>query len=221
MPDRPHTTALEELRDDPSSRKQFLRRIGGGAAAATLAVALAACGSKKPAGNQFGGAGVGTASYGQGDAGIVNYALALEYLESDFYDKVVEAGVFSGATGDLFKEIQENEHEHVDALTALAKKLGGSPPERPVTRFPLGKGAGTALRVAATLENVGAAAYLGQISVIENREVLAAALSIHSVEGRHAAKLSRLVGRNFSPDGSFASPLDMGEVSNAIESYLV
>jgi rubrerythrin len=203
-----------------ASRRRFLQ-LAGPVAAGGLAAFLAACGSSSDPQTAEDKSRDASAPKGGRDLEIVNYALTLEYLESDFYDKAVDAGIFSGATGDLFKQIQENEHEHVDALTALVKKLGGKPAERPATQFPIGSGGRRVLGLAATLENVGAAAYLGQADVIENREVLAAALAIHSVEARHAAKLNRLVGRNFSPDGSFASPMDMGEVSNAIAPYLV
>jgi rubrerythrin len=197
-----------------ASRRRFL-------AAAPLAAGaafLAACGSSSDPQTAEDKSSNASAPKGGQDLTIVNYALTLEHVEADFYDKVVAAGLFSGATGDLFKTIQQDEHQHVAALTALAKKLGGKPAERPVTRFPLGRGA---IRLAATLENVGAAAYLGQVDSIENREVLAALLSIHSVEGRHAAKLNRLAGRDPFPDGAFASPLGMEEVNNAIAPYLV
>jgi rubrerythrin len=203
-----------------ASRRRFLQ-LAAPVAAGGLAAFLAACGSSSDPQTAEDKSSDAQSPKGGKDLEIVKFALMLEYLESDFYDKVVEAGIFSGSTGDVFKEIQENEHQHVDALTALAKKLGGKPGERPVTRFPIGSGARTVIGVAATLENVGAAAYLGQADVIENREVLAAALSIHSVEARHAAKLNRLAGRNFSPDGSFASPLDMVEVTSAIAPYII
>jgi rubrerythrin len=151
----------------------------------------------------------------------VRHALTLEYIERDFYDEVLGAGVFRGVEGDDIKRILEHEHEHVDALETLAKKLGGQPPERPTTQFPIGGGRDAVLDVAITLENTAAAAYLGQVDMIEAREVLAAALSIHSIEGRHAAKLARLAGADFSPDGAFASPLSMDEVSNAILPFVV
>jgi hypothetical protein len=203
-----------------ASRRRFLQ-LAAPVAAGGLAAFLAACGSSSDPQTAEDKSSDAQAPKGGRDLEIVRYALTLEYIEADFYDKVVEAGIFSGATGDLFKEIQQNEHEHVAALTALAKKLDGAPPERPVTRFPFGGHGRSIVDVAATLENVGAAAYLGQVEAIESREVLAAALSIHTVEGRHAAKLNRLAGRNFSPDGSFASPLDMVEVSNAIAPFVV
>jgi rubrerythrin len=203
-----------------ASRRRFLQ-LAAPVAAGGLAAFLAACGSSSDPQTAEDKSSDASTPKGGKDLQILNYALNLEYVETDFYDRVVEAGLFSGPTGDLFKEIQQHEHEHVDALAALAKKLGGSPAERPATQFPIGKGARTVLDVAATLENVGAAAYLGQADVIENRELLAAALSIHSIEGRHAAKLNRLAGRNFSPDGPFASPLAMEEVNVAIQPYIV
>jgi rubrerythrin len=203
-----------------ASRRRFLT-LAAPVAAGGLAAFLAACGSSSDPQTAEDKSSDAEAPKGAGDIEIVNYALELEHIEADFYDQVVEAGVLSGATGELFKEIQQNEHEHVDALTALVKKLGGTPGEPPGTQFPLGSGAATVIDVAATLENVGAAAYLGQAAIIENRDVLAAALSIHTVEARHAAKLNRLAGREFAPDGSFASPLTMEEVAVAIQPFVV
>ena len=46
------------------------------------------------------------------------------------------------------------------------------------------------LETAAAVENLGAAAYLGQARRIQTKEILAAALSIHTVEARHAAALN-------------------------------
>jgi rubrerythrin len=209
----PHQGA-EELN---ASRRRFLLAAPVAAGAAFLA----ACGSSSDPQTAEDKSSNASAPLGGQDLRIVNYALTLEYIEADFYDKVVAAGIFSGQTGDLFKQLQQDEHQHVDALTALTRKLGGHPPEKPVTRFPIGSGDRAVIGTAVTLENVGAAAYLGQIDSIENRQVLASATAIHSVEGRHAAKLARLAGRDPFPDGAFASPLDMDEVNNAIQRYVV
>jgi rubrerythrin len=203
-----------------ASRRRFLA-LAAPVAAGGLAAFLAACGSSSDPATAEDKSSDAEAPHGGQDFVIVNYALQLEYIEVDFYDQVVDGGVFSGAEGDLFKEIQQHEHEHVDALIALSKKLDGKLDERPQTQFPIGSGRTTLLDLAATLENTGAAAYLGQADLIENREVLAAALSIHSIEARHAAKLNRLVGADFCPDGSFASPLSMDEVNSAIQPYVI
>ena len=85
------------------------------------------------------------------------------------------------------------------------------------------------LATAATVENLGAAAYLGQAGRIEDKEILAAALSIHSVEARHAAALNDLAGRGFKgdgalegsiPDGAFAKPMSMDEVLKQVKPFL-
>jgi ferritin-like protein len=219
MSDRPHTSALEELRADPASRKRFLRALGGGAAAATLATALAACGKKKTAGNQFGGAGVGTAQYGQGDAGIANYALALEYLEADFYRLAVASGNLRGRVLELAKRFGEQEQGHVTTLAGTVKGLGGTPAPKPKASFTLD----TREAILATmyqLEQIGAAAYLGQVDRIQSKQVLAVALSIHTVEARHAAVIGTISGQRISPDGAFARPANSVDVLQSIRPFI-
>ncbi|HEX2126802.1 MAG TPA: ferritin-like domain-containing protein, partial [Thermoleophilaceae bacterium] len=73
---------------------------------------------------------------------------------------------------------------------------------------------------AAEVENLGAAAYLGQAPRIKSKDVLAAALSIHSVEARHAAALNRVVGKTIVPDGAFAKPASMDEVLPKVKPFL-
>lgn len=70
------------------------------------------------------------------------------------------------------------------------------------------------------MENLGAAAYLGQAGRIKSKEILAAALSIHTVEGRHAAALNQVVGRTIVPDGAFARPASMDEVLSKMKPFL-
>ena len=59
-------------------------------------------------------------------------------------------------------------------------------------------------KLAATVENLGASAYLGQAGNIKSKEILAAALAIHTVEARHAATLNSLLKMTPTPDGAFA-----------------
>jgi hypothetical protein len=107
----------------------------------------------------------------------------------------------------------------VAALEATAKKLG-KPAKAPKTEFPLDDAKSVAA-LAATVENVGAGAYLGQAGLIESEEVLAAALSIHTVEARHAAVLNMLVGEPITPDGAFAVPLSAEEVLPQVMDFIV
>ncbi|MEA2405480.1 MAG: hypothetical protein QOE08_2127 [Thermoleophilaceae bacterium] len=207
---------VEELPGgDGGSRRRFLRAAGLGAAGAA-ALAVSACGGSpgdkaKPtnSGSQL----------GEGDVNIVNFALTLEYVESDFYRQVADAKLFSGRQADLLKRIGEDEQEHVSALEAAVKKLGGKAPARPSTTFPVERAPRQVLGVGAQLEDAGAAAYLGQMRNILDRDLLATALAIHSVEGRHAGVLNRLTGQPFS-SGSFASPRTMDDVLSALGRFI-
>jgi rubrerythrin len=218
--------AMRELADDPSSRKRFLRMVGGAGAASAFAIFVAACGDDDDddGGGSAGGGKTETQRdmASSGDLEIVQYALTLEHLETDFYNAVIDAGVITDkALAETAMMIRDNEQEHVDALTATIKKLGGTP-EKPMTNFDsvLEGGPDIILETAATVENLGAAAYLGQAGRIQSKEILAAALAIHSVEGRHAAALNSVVGKTIVPDGAFAKPASMEEVLPKVQPFL-
>ncbi|MBA2629604.1 MAG: ferritin-like domain-containing protein [Thermoleophilaceae bacterium] len=215
--------AVAELAKDPSSRKRFLSMMGGAGAASALAIFVAACGddddddsaSSDQADKQ-------PKKSGGVDLEIVQYALTLEHLETDFYNAVIDAGIIKDAAlGKVATMIRDNEQEHVDALTATVKQLGGTP-QKPKTTFDavLEGGEKMVLETAATVENLGAAAYLGQAARIQSKEVLAAALAIHTVEGRHAAALNSVVGKTIVPDGAFAKPASMEEVLPQVKPFL-
>ena len=155
-----------------------------------------------------------------GDVGILNFALTLEYLETAFYEDVVKSGLFKGSDLATIRKFGEEEAEHVTALTGFVKQMGGKPAPKPKTEFPL-KSAKSVLELAGTVENLGAAAYLGQAGNIESPEVLASALAIHSVEGRHAAALNTLLGLPITPDGAFAKPATATEVLKSVEPFIV
>jgi hypothetical protein len=220
---RRKTSAIERVTKDPVSRRKFFLLTGGTGSAAAF---LAACGSddstsSTAAGTSstMGGDTAASSQFGEGDLGIVNYALTLEYLETAFYNDVAKSGLFKGDQLALIQAIAKTEQQHVDALTATAKKLGGPVAPMPKASFPL-KDAKSVLMLAATVENLGAAAYLGQAAAIESPDVLAAALSIHSVEGRHAAVLNVLTGQEPTPDGAFAKGADMSTVLDAVQPFI-
>jgi rubrerythrin len=212
---------IKQLKD-PVSRRRFLA-VGGGSTA--LAAFLAACGDDSgtttmTSGSMGSGGASETAEFGKGDVGILNYALTLEYLETAFYADVVKSGLFKGAELETIRKFGAEEAEHVEALTAAVKQLGGKPAPEPKAKFPL-ESAKSVLELAGTVENLGAAAYLGQAANIQSPEVLASALAIHSVEGRHAAVLNTLLGESITPDGAFAKPADVQTVLKSVEPFLV
>lgn len=206
--ERPVVGAVERLARDDVERKKFLKmagkRMGGGAAATSLAAFIAACGS--------------SSSSTSSDLKIVNYALTLEYLESQFYAKVVRSGLFHGKNLSVIKTFGAEEHEHVKALHKLAKSLG-KPAAKPKGKFPI-KNAAQVTKLAGVVENLGAAAYLGQAGHIHSKEILAAALSIHSIEARHAATINLLLMKSPTPHGAFAKPASMSAVLRAVKPFI-
>lgn len=208
-PAPPTESIVVRLARDDCERKKFLtmagRPIGAAAAATSLAAFISACGGSSSSGSG-------------GDLKIVNYALTLEYLESEFYAKVVKSGLFHGKVLSVLKTFGHEEHEHVTALHKLATSMG-KPAHKPKGKFPV-KNAGQVAKLAAVVENLGAAAYLGQAQHIHSKEVLAAALAIHSIEARHAATLNLLLHKSPTPNGAFAKPASMARVLRAVKPFL-
>jgi rubrerythrin len=225
-PDEHRPSALETLDRDPASRKRFLTAVGGTGAAAAFSLFLAACGSDDKSSSsssttstQKQAASSPTEMFGKGDLGILGYALTLEYLETDFYKQAAKSGKLSGKVLEVAKQFGGEESQHVQALEGAIKKAGGKLPAKPKGKFPL-KDQKSILKLAATVENVGAAAYLGQAGLIKDKEVLAAALAIHAVEARHASALNSVIGEDITPDGAFAVPMDAAAVLKAVKPYI-
>lgn len=230
---RPEGGVVEALARDDLARKKFLtmagRNIGAGAAATGLAAFIAACGStssssspSQAAASSSSTAATGTSSSGSAmdssDLKIVNYALTLEYLESQFYAKVVSSGLFHGKTLSVLKSFGAEEDQHVIALHKVASGLG-TPATKPMGKFPINSAA-QVTALAAAVENTGAAAYLGQAGNIQSKEILAAALAIHTIEARHAATLNTLLKKSPTPDGAFAKPMSMAQVLAVVKPFI-
>jgi hypothetical protein len=151
-----------------------------------------------------------------GDVDILNFALTLEYLESDFYNvKGTEVGL-TGEAKTYAKMFGEQEAEHVKALTAAIKELGGKPVVKPEFTFPA-TNQKTFLELASTLENTGVSAYNGAGPSIKNKKLLAAAGSIVQIEGRHAATIDLLIAKSPTPSGAFDKPDTEAQVLKAVK----
>lgn len=141
---------------------------------------------------------------------VLNFALTLEYLESEFYmDGLAASGLIAAEDISAFQMISMHETEHVATLTATINALGGTPVSKPTFDFTAGSGSGNGpfkgvfsnyglfLAVSQTFEDTGVRAYKGQAAnLISSNEVLRAALRIHSVEARHASHVREIRRRN-------------------------
>jgi rubrerythrin len=132
------------------------------------------------------------------DTAILNFALTLEYLQAAFYTETERIGAVSSELARVPKQLGSVERAHV---TALKKVLGRAAVKRPSFDF-----RGTTedqakfLKTAVAFEDLGTAAYKGQAARVKSPALLAAAVSIHSVEARHAAWMRYLAG--FTPAAS-------------------
>ncbi len=229
--EQPRLGVVEQLARDDVERKKFLkmagRRMGTGVAATGLAAFIAACGSSSSSSSSSTSSAAPAASStsssansasGSGDEAIVNYALTLEYLEAQFYAKVGKSGLFHGKTLSVLKTFGMEEAEHVAALKKVATQLG-TPAKEPVGKFPI-KSAAQVTKLAGAVENLGASAYLGQAGNIQSKEILAAALAIHTIEARHAATINTLLKKSPTPDGAFAKPMTMAQVLKVVKPFI-
>ncbi|PZU95867.1 MAG: hypothetical protein DCE90_11525 [Pseudanabaena sp.] len=138
---------------------------------------------------------------------VAEYALTLEKLEADFYQRAALAAVNGGLTSapqiakDAIASYGEDENRHVTDLSAALRSIGGNPeevviPENPNYSAILGRdpfaNPRDFLLAGQYVEDLGVAAYKGQVQNLlaageAGKPILAAALAIHSVEARHAA----------------------------------
>jgi hypothetical protein len=206
-----------------SARRDFLRRLGLGAAGAAA----------------FGATGVSTTSalaqQANLDVAILEFALNLEYLEAEFYVRAAEGHGLSPALlganpgpvtgGQLVpfamplvkayaQEIADEERKHVEFLRAALAALTGSPaiscPAIDFTEsFPtLASAAGlgsnfnafqndmTFLLASYVFEDVGVTAYHGAAPLITNKAILDRAAGILAVEAYHAGLIRTVLFAN-------------------------
>ncbi len=214
--------AVREAADQVSgdTRLSFLKKAGmaGGAAMSGGAVlSLLAPGSALAAG------GRPPAKFGKGDIGILNYALTLEYLEAAFYNGATAANMSLSPQAVLFlKVVTKDENAHV---AFLKKALGGRAVAEPKFNF---NGANTSpekfMATAQVLEDTGVHAYSGQALNIKSPAYVKAALSILTIEARHASVIGLLnepsagaSGANIAPNGPFDTPLAASKVLAAVK----
>lgn len=183
MPDQPLTFdqidsdgAVQEALDAVSTRASFLGKASI-ASAALLAAIVAPPDAE---------------AVSPSDAAILNFALTLEYLQAAFYTETERAGAVGSELARVPRQLGSVERAHVSALKNV---LGRTAVKRPAFNFQgVTEDQVKFLKTAVAFEDLGAAAYKGQATRVDSPALLAAAVSIHSVEARHAAWMRYLAG---------------------------
>ncbi len=173
-------------------------------------------------------------AYGQTPADVLDvlqFALTLEYLESEFYKQAVSSAAAASASAAdraALTVIRDHENAHVVFLRAAITASGGTPVTFTAANFDFSGGSAAGgtpgagpfasaftaypvlLAVAQTFEDTGVRAYKGQAGrLVNNNDVLTAALQIHAVEARHASKvrlMRRMLTGNLVPAGTTLQP---------------
>ena len=157
-------------------------------------------------------------AYGQSNPAsvtdVLNFALALEYLEWNFYNRALGLSsgsgyIPAGPDRNAITTIRNHERMHVDLFKGA---LGITGPDGYVQSdfdFTAGGAFGdldtnyqTFLKVALAFEDTGVRAFKGQAPVLKGNAVLTTALQVHSVEARHAAHIRKMVRENVTGAGA-------------------
>jgi rubrerythrin len=166
-----------------ASRRDALKTIGTVAAVASAPLAFATMARK---------------AYAQAMpkqvVAALQFALTLEQLEAAYYQQAVDAdGLIPDNTRTVFEEILAHEKEHVAFLEQALGDKAGAAPELDFTAggaFAPFEEYEQFLLLSQAFEDTGQRAYRGQAAeLVSAPEVLTQALTIHSIEARHAARV--------------------------------
>jgi rubrerythrin len=210
---QPEVNLSIDVLQSESSRRAFLAKLLGGAAAATAIAAAPA--------SVFASTGrlkYATADIPQSDAQILNFALTLEHLEANFYTTAALHFPGGSYVSRIVRILRFDEQAHVDGLTAAIKGAGYTP-VGPAVRYNFPKVFNKKhafLNLAATLEDTGVHAYLGQAPNIKTPSILLTAAAIVTVEARHTGAMRSLLHRN-PTDGPFDKGLTAAQILKIVD----
>lgn len=152
---------------------------------------------------------ISTKPSAKNDGKILQYALTLEYLEAAFYAAAVDQDNFKTPELKQFAQVvAKHEAQHVKDIKAALGKAAVKAPSLDPTAVAAIISPDAFGPTALLLEDTGVSAYAGQGPNLKQRAVVKIALSIHSVEARHAAWIRTLLGGGAvgAPIGDYPAP---------------
>jgi hypothetical protein len=154
----------------------------------------------------------------KGDVEILNFALRFEFLQSSFYTRAVRDRTVARMRPEKqrwARVLGQHELAHVDILKQV---LGRQAVKRPFFNFRgVTESEDAFTRTAVAMEDLTVALLAGQAPRFEDRNLIAAAFSLLTVEARHAAWARRIA--RFQPvANAFDEPKTLNEVSRVVRS---
>lgn len=126
----------------------------------------------------------------------LNLALSLEYLERYFYQAGIDRGLFTGTDLNAITIIRDDEIGHINALRGVLGSQAIADPTAAAFDYTAGGklnpfgSAALFLGNAQAFVDTGVRAYKGgAVNLMSNKDILTAALNIHSVEARHSSHI--------------------------------
>jgi hypothetical protein len=162
----------------PATRRAFVRRSLGGAAAGLTAL--------------LGASAAEAATQTPNDVALLRFDLVLEYLQAGLYTEAERLGNLSAKTLGWARVVGAHERAHARAIKAL---LGRKAVPSPSFDY----GAVTSnerafVMTAVAFEDLTAALLKWQAPRLDSRSLVAAVATLHSVETRHAAWIRHIIG---------------------------
>jgi hypothetical protein len=193
--------AIAEALDDLTggTRADFLRRaVLGGSATAALLTAPAVARERNTA----------------KDIAILRFDLNLEYLQAAMYSEAERLRQLKPRTLDWARVVGANERGHVRAIRGL---LGRDAVKSPSFNFRgVTEDDAVFTETAVAFEDLTAALLKTQATQVDSRRILAALVSLHSVEARHAAWIRHIAGIVPAAD-AFDEPTSRTRVVRLVE----
>jgi hypothetical protein len=163
----------------PGTRAVFLRRSVSALAATGL-------------GGLFAGRVEGAEATTRNDIAILRFDLVLEYLQAGLYTEAERLGELIPKTLAWARVVGAHERAHVQALKNL---LGSKTVPSPTFNYRgVTSNEQDFIRTAVAFEDLTAALLKWQAVRLDSRSIVAAAVTLHSVETRHAAWIRHLNG---------------------------
>ena len=205
-----------------ATRRSFLRMLGVGGSIVLLPSVFAACGDDDagpyglpPTGGTTGAGGAVVLNLNN-DAGILNYAFALEQLEAAFYTAVTTASNFATLFTDanereVLTDVTADEVTHREFLRAAIPANGGTLIGNLAVNFTTVLASrATILATARSFEDLGVAAYNGAGKYLTSGNLLTLAGKIVSVEARHAAAIRDVLDTTGTQFANVSDITDLG-----------
>lgn len=188
---------------EPATRREFLRLLGIGGGLMLMPSVFAACSDNDPVAPRPTAVSLDLTT----DAGILNYAYALEQLEAAFYTAALTSPGYAALSAnekEVVDDLQKHEVIHREFFkTVLGTGAIGTLQFNATTVASLMATRDALLKNSQLLEDTGVSAYNGAGKYLSSTTNLLVAGKIVSVEARHAAAIRDMrdsTGRLFAGD---------------------